>query len=170
MKSPGYELCPGTKYIVCVVSDKGVCDSSVEMKQFILANLRSLKVPADALSVIERSETNGIFAVPLRFRSPLSLVTASICRGNVCVASDALHPMTPDLAQGGCSALEDAVVLARCLGKAVSSKGPGEATTQRTRGSRRGSVSTLDAGDGEASSSLRLPTRSASYSRVVMWS
>ncbi|GJN09053.1 hypothetical protein PR202_ga27022 [Eleusine coracana subsp. coracana] len=101
-------------------NDKGVPNSASKMKQFILTNLRSLKVPPDALSVIERSEMNDdVLAVPLRFRSPLSLVTAYICKGNVCVTGDALHPMTPDLAQGGCSALEDAVVLARCLGKAI---------------------------------------------------
>jgi 2-polyprenyl-6-methoxyphenol hydroxylase-like FAD-dependent oxidoreductase len=33
--------------------------------------------------------------------------------GLVTVCGDALHPMTPNLGQGGCSALEDAVVLAR---------------------------------------------------------
>ncbi|TVU48339.1 hypothetical protein EJB05_07973 [Eragrostis curvula] len=100
-------------------NDKGVPDSAGKMKQFVLANLRSLKVPAEALSVIERTEMNDVLAVPLRFRSPLPLITASICKGNVCVAGDALHPMTPDLAQGGCSTLEDAVILARCLGKAI---------------------------------------------------
>lgn len=31
------------------------------------------------------------------------------------LAGDALHPMTPNLGQGGCTALEDAVVLARLL-------------------------------------------------------
>ncbi|CAN6228270.1 unnamed protein product [Urochloa humidicola] len=60
--------------------------------------------------------------VELRFRPPLSLVTASISKGNVCVAGDALHPMTPDLGQGGCSALEDGVVLARCLADALVGK------------------------------------------------
>ena len=29
---------------------------------------------------------------------------------------DAAHPMTPDLGQGACQAIEDAVELARCLG------------------------------------------------------
>ncbi|KAL6649238.1 hypothetical protein ACP70R_013462 [Stipagrostis hirtigluma subsp. patula] len=111
-------------------NDKGVDESADKMKQFVLANLRSSKVPAEALAVVERSEMSDVLAAPLRFRSPLSLVTASISKGNVCVAGDALHPMTPDLGQGGCSALEDAVVLARCLGEAVLGEGGG---TERER-------------------------------------
>ena len=35
--------------------------------------------------------------------------------GNVALLGDACHPMTPYMAQGAASALEDAVVLARCL-------------------------------------------------------
>jgi salicylate hydroxylase/6-hydroxynicotinate 3-monooxygenase len=35
--------------------------------------------------------------------------------GNVTLLGDACHPMTPYMAQGAASALEDAVVLARCL-------------------------------------------------------
>ncbi|KAL6645196.1 hypothetical protein ACP70R_016804 [Stipagrostis hirtigluma subsp. patula] len=106
-------------------NDKGVDESADKMKQFVLANLRSSKVPSEALAVVERSEMSDVLAAPLRFRSPLSLVTASISKGNVCVAGDALHPMTPDLGQGGCSALEDCVVLARCLGEAVLGEGGG---------------------------------------------
>ncbi|KAK9162605.1 hypothetical protein Syun_003507 [Stephania yunnanensis] len=41
---------------------------------------------------------------------------STFSEGNVTVAGDALHPMTPDLGQGGCSALEDAVILARHIG------------------------------------------------------
>ncbi|XP_066357894.1 monooxygenase 2-like [Miscanthus floridulus] len=100
-------------------NDKGVDESAAKMKQFVLSKLRGSKVPAEALAVIDRSEMSDVLAAPLRFRSPLSLATASIARGNVCVAGDALHPMTPDLGQGGCSALEDGVVLARCLGDAL---------------------------------------------------
>jgi 2-polyprenyl-6-methoxyphenol hydroxylase-like FAD-dependent oxidoreductase len=33
---------------------------------------------------------------------------------------DAIHPATPNLGQGGCLAIEDAAVLARCLKKYVS--------------------------------------------------
>ncbi|CAL4912636.1 unnamed protein product [Urochloa decumbens] len=102
--------------------DKGADESAAKMKQFVLDKLRGSKVPEEALAVIAKSEMSDVLAAPLRFRPPLSLVTASISKGNVCVAGDALHPMTPDLGQGGCSALEDGVVLARCLGDALVGK------------------------------------------------
>jgi 2-polyprenyl-6-methoxyphenol hydroxylase-like FAD-dependent oxidoreductase len=37
--------------------------------------------------------------------------------GRVALLGDAAHPCTPNLGQGGCMALEDALVLARCIGK-----------------------------------------------------
>ncbi|CAN6314011.1 unnamed protein product [Urochloa humidicola] len=114
-------------------SDKGVAESGTKLKQFVLTNLTALKIPPKALAVVERSEASDVFAVPLRFRPPLSLVTASISKGGVCVAGDALHPMTPELGQGGCAALEDSVVLARCLGDAILGEGAGEDGTERRR-------------------------------------
>jgi len=39
------------------------------------------------------------------------------------VAGDPMHPRTPDLGQGGCCILEDAVVLARNAGGGLSSEG-----------------------------------------------
>lgn len=41
-----------------------------------------------------------------------------LARGRVALAGDAAHPMLPFLAQGGVMALEDAIVLAECLGGA----------------------------------------------------
>jgi 2-polyprenyl-6-methoxyphenol hydroxylase-like FAD-dependent oxidoreductase len=35
--------------------------------------------------------------------------------GRVTLLGDAAHPLTPNLGQGACQAIEDAVVLARCL-------------------------------------------------------
>jgi hypothetical protein len=40
---------------------------------------------------------------------------ASSGSSSITLAGDSLHPMTPNLGQGGCTALEDALVLARCL-------------------------------------------------------
>ncbi|EMS65106.1 3-hydroxybenzoate 6-hydroxylase 1 [Triticum urartu] len=90
--------------------------SAAAMNQFVLTKMRGAKVGPEVLEAVERSEMSDVLAAPLRFRSPLSLLFASISKGNVCVAGDALHPTTPDLAQGACTALEDGVVLARCLG------------------------------------------------------
>ena len=41
-------------------------------------------------------------------------------RGRVTLLGDAAHPCTPNLGQGGCMALEDALVLARCVSEAHS--------------------------------------------------
>jgi 2-polyprenyl-6-methoxyphenol hydroxylase-like FAD-dependent oxidoreductase len=99
-------------------------ESVAKMRQHVLAKLGATKkIPAEVLDVIERSEMSEVVSSPLRFRSPLALVRGSISRGNVCVAGDALHPMTPELGQGGCAALEDGVVLARCLGEAFVGAG-----------------------------------------------
>ena len=41
-------------------------------------------------------------------------------RGPVTLLGDAAHPMTPNMGQGACAAIEDAVVLARCLAEGVA--------------------------------------------------
>jgi 2-polyprenyl-6-methoxyphenol hydroxylase-like FAD-dependent oxidoreductase len=41
-------------------------------------------------------------------------------RGRVTLLGDAAHPMTPNMGQGGCQAIEDAVVLAGCLERGAS--------------------------------------------------
>uniref|UniRef100_I1P7P5 FAD-binding domain-containing protein n=1 Tax=Oryza glaberrima TaxID=4538 RepID=I1P7P5_ORYGL len=104
--------------------DDGDAEESVaKMRSYVVAKLRAARIPAEALDVIERSEMSDVVSSPLRFRSPLALVRGSISRGNVCVAGDAFHPTTPELGQGGCAALEDGVVLARCLSEAFLADG-----------------------------------------------
>lgn len=43
--------------------------------------------------------------------------------GRVTLLGDAAHPCTPNLGQGGCMALEDALVLAKCFSRAASIEG-----------------------------------------------
>jgi 2-polyprenyl-6-methoxyphenol hydroxylase-like FAD-dependent oxidoreductase len=46
-------------------------------------------------------------------------VTPQQAANGVTLAGDAAHPMTPNLAQGGCTSLEDAVILTRKLCEAL---------------------------------------------------
>ncbi|RLM66551.1 FAD-dependent urate hydroxylase-like [Panicum miliaceum] len=77
-------------------------------------------MPAEYLDVVRHSDHGNLSWAPLLYRNPVSLLTGAAARGAVTVAGDAFHPMTPDMAQGGCSALEDAVVLARALARAAT--------------------------------------------------
>ncbi|PON89947.1 FAD/NAD(P)-binding domain containing protein [Trema orientale] len=97
--------------------EKEMDENPGEMKQFVLSKLG--RMPDKVKAVIENTELDSILSSPLRYRNPLELLRKKISRSNVCVAGDALHPMTPDIGQGGCSALEDGVILARCLAEAL---------------------------------------------------
>ena len=102
------------------LADKELEENPAILKQFVLDKLE--KLPSDVKSVIENTELDRFLSSPLRYRHPWELLFGNISKGNVCVAGDAFHPMTPDLGQGGCSALEDGIVLARCLGEAFPPK------------------------------------------------
>ncbi|CAK9153960.1 unnamed protein product [Ilex paraguariensis] len=104
--------------------DKEMEGDPLKMKQFVLSKLG--EVPDRVKAVIEITPLESIIAAPLRFRHPWELLWGNISKGNVCVAGDALHPMTPDIGQGGCAALEDGVVLARCLAEALRKEPSGE--------------------------------------------
>ncbi|GLT42969.1 hypothetical protein SLA2020_169460 [Shorea laevis] len=106
------------------IQDKDMEDNPTKLKQFALSKIGNL--PDQLNSIVESTELDNIITSPLRFRRPWELLWGNISKGNVCVAGDALHPMTPDIAQGGCSALEDGVVLARCLAEALSKPGDEE--------------------------------------------
>ncbi|KAK1262877.1 hypothetical protein QJS04_geneDACA022757 [Acorus gramineus] len=73
------------------------------------------------MDVVRHTDPTTITWAPLMFRCPWDLLIGRTWRGCVTVAGDAMHPMTPDLGQGGCTALEDAVVLARNIASSRSS-------------------------------------------------
>lgn len=94
------------------------------MKQFVLSRIN--KMPQEAQNVVEGTSLSSISCSPLKFRLPWNVLFGDIVKDNVCVAGDALHPMTPDIGQGGCSSLEDSVVLGRCIGEAFLKKVDGK--------------------------------------------
>uniref|UniRef100_A0A6N2LMD4 FAD-binding domain-containing protein n=1 Tax=Salix viminalis TaxID=40686 RepID=A0A6N2LMD4_SALVM len=100
--------------------NKELKDNPAKMKQFVLSKLGN--VPDQVRSFVEITELDCFISSPLRYRHPWEVLWGNISKGNACVAGDALHPMTPDIGQGGCAALEDGVVLARCLAEALNKK------------------------------------------------
>ncbi|KAE8055848.1 hypothetical protein FH972_012666 [Carpinus fangiana] len=78
--------------------------------------------PSDLLNIIDRTPDETISRTPLVDRWLWPAVTPAASNGGVVVVGDAWHPMTPNLGQGACCALEDAVVLARKLANAINSE------------------------------------------------
>ncbi|KAJ4953394.1 hypothetical protein NE237_030226 [Protea cynaroides] len=72
--------------------------------------------PLTYLKVVRHADLASVTWAPLMFRQPWVLIRGHLSEGNVTVAGDAMHPMQPDLGQGGSSALEDAVILGRHIG------------------------------------------------------
>ena len=64
----------------------------------------------DARKLLDACDT--VLKSALYERDPLPVWS----KGNVTLLGDACHPMLPFMAQGACQAIEDAVVLGRCLG------------------------------------------------------
>lgn len=75
---------------------------------------RVVNFPQIVHDVIRCSDMTTLTWAPMKFRYPWDIIIGRVSRGQV--AGDALHPMTPDLAQGGCAVLEDAVILGRHIG------------------------------------------------------
>ncbi|CAN6205422.1 unnamed protein product [Urochloa humidicola] len=80
--------------------------------------------PSDLLAVMRSTPEGAVVRTPLvdRWLWP-GLAPAASRGGRVVLAGDAWHPMTPNLGQGACCALEDAVVLARRLAPAAAAGG-----------------------------------------------
>jgi 2-polyprenyl-6-methoxyphenol hydroxylase-like FAD-dependent oxidoreductase len=69
---------------------------------------------APILSLLESTPETQLLRTDIHDRLPLRRWS----QGRVTLLGDAAHPMTPNMGQGGCQAIEGAVVLARCLAQA----------------------------------------------------
>ncbi|XP_058089976.1 monooxygenase 1-like [Magnolia sinica] len=75
--------------------------------------------PPEMTELAENSLLDSFTFTKIRYRAPWDLLLGNLHRGTVTVAGDAMHVMGPFLGQGGAAGLEDAVVLGRCLAKAM---------------------------------------------------
>lgn len=78
------------------------------------------KWPEELLNLIDLSQDETISKTPLVDRWLWPGLSPPASKHRVVLVGDAWHPMTPNLGQGGCCALEDAVILARKLADAIS--------------------------------------------------
>ena len=88
---------------------EGEAESAAGRKRQVLDLLAGWYQPARA--AVEAAGDSKILRNDIYDREPLRNWGA----GRVTLLGDAAHPMTPNLGQGACQAIEDAVVLARCL-------------------------------------------------------
>jgi 2-polyprenyl-6-methoxyphenol hydroxylase-like FAD-dependent oxidoreductase len=88
---------------------EGGRDSEGQRKPTLLELFRGWHSPIEAL--IEATDEAAILRNDIYDRDPLPYWSV----GRVTLLGDAAHPMTPNLGQGACQALEDAVVLADVL-------------------------------------------------------
>ncbi|CAL9766784.1 unnamed protein product [Musa acuminata subsp. burmannicoides] len=87
------------------------------LKQEALNLVRSW--PMELLDVMQNTPDDSVIKTPLVDRWLWPGLTPSASSNGVVVVGDAWHPMTPNLGQGACCALEDSVVLAKKLAAAI---------------------------------------------------
>ena len=85
--------------------------SDPDHRATVLERFEGFGEPVRAL--VEATPEERILRTDISDRKPVS----NWSRGRVCLLGDAAHPTTPNLGQGGCMAIEDAVVLAHYLTK-----------------------------------------------------
>lgn len=95
-------------------SAEGERDPEGQTKQVLSELFQGWHEPIEAL--IAASKEGSILRNDIYDMEPLK----SWAHGRVVLLGDAAHAMTPNLGQGGCQAIEDAVVLAACLKKDAS--------------------------------------------------
>ncbi|KAG2538385.1 hypothetical protein PVAP13_9NG357100 [Panicum virgatum] len=89
-------------------------------QEYVLEKLPEF--PAEIAEMVRRCEPGRESLKTLTrvwYRPPWQMLLGRFQRGAVTVAGDAMHVMGPFVGQGGSAALEDAVVLARALSRAV---------------------------------------------------
>jgi 2-polyprenyl-6-methoxyphenol hydroxylase-like FAD-dependent oxidoreductase len=93
--------------------------------------------PPELLNIMDSTPDDTIIRSPLVDRWLWPMISPAVSAGRVVLVGDAWHPMTPNLGQGACCALEDAVVLAKKLAGAINSGDSSVEEAFRSYGSER---------------------------------
>ncbi|MBP3965989.1 FAD-dependent monooxygenase [Paenibacillus sp. DLE-14] len=96
-------------WFAAVNAPQGTILPAAERKPALLDLFRGWYKPV--VDAIEATDPATILAHDIVDRAPLARWSS----GRITLLGDAAHPMLPNLGQGGAQAIEDAVVLARCL-------------------------------------------------------
>ena len=119
-----------------------VADASPPSRQELLRLFEGWCQPV--LELIQTTRSTSMVKNAVFDRSP----TRKWGTGRITLLGDAVHPTTPNLGQGGCMAIEDAVVLARCLHKSselnrAASESDIDSTLRTYEGLRRARTSAI---------------------------
>ncbi|XP_014521122.1 monooxygenase 2 [Vigna radiata var. radiata] len=93
--------------------------------------------PSELLNIVDSTPDDTVIKTPLVDRWLWPAISPGASAGRVVVVGDAWHPMTPNLGQGACCALEDSVVLAKKLARAIKSEDPSVEEAFRSYGAER---------------------------------
>ena len=83
------------------------------LQQMTLESIKGF--PTNMLDMVKHSDRDSLSISRMKYQAPWDILLGSFRKGTVTVAGDAMHVMGPFLGQGGSVALEDAIILARCL-------------------------------------------------------
>ncbi|XP_057816923.2 monooxygenase 2 isoform X1 [Cryptomeria japonica] len=102
--------------------DAEICGDAERVRHTTLEIVRDFPEPIAELIKSSPAETINMADLKVRWVWPWEWGRGmEKGKGSVTIVGDALHPVTPDLGQGACTALEDAVHLSRCLEQAIKS-------------------------------------------------
>jgi 2-polyprenyl-6-methoxyphenol hydroxylase-like FAD-dependent oxidoreductase len=98
-------------WFAAINTPEGTLMTTQNKKETALEHFRGWWGPIEA--VIESTKETDILTHEVFDRKPIK----SWSQGRAIILGDAAHPMLPNLGQGGAQAIEDAIVLSRCIEK-----------------------------------------------------
>ncbi|KAF3440937.1 hypothetical protein FNV43_RR19223 [Rhamnella rubrinervis] len=88
------------------------------IKQWCVEEMEG-RFPKEIVKIVQDCDTSYLILKHNTYRTPWEMLVGNFRKGTVTVAGDAMHLMGPFLGQGSSAALEDGIVLARCLAQKI---------------------------------------------------